>query len=150
LAAQWILSTTGDGTYTLVNASSRTLLEVGGQATADGSPVVTYLANSGVNQRWRVVDETVLGTEPVEAFTTPGTAPELPATVTPVYRDGARGALPVTWDVPGDYALAEAGTVEVTGMVATPTGGTVAATATVVVDVLASTLPARAKRSEEH
>jgi len=145
LAAQWILSTTGDGTYTLVNASSRTLLEVGGQATADGSPVGTYLANSGVNQRWRVVDETVLGTEPVEAFTTPGTAPELPATVTPVYRDGARGALPVTWDVPGDDAWAEAGTVEVTGTVATPTGGTVAATATVVVDVLASTLPARAK-----
>lgn len=145
LAAQWILSTTGDGTFTLVNASSKTLLEVGGQATADGSPVGTYLANSGVNQRWRVVDETVLGTEPVQAFTTPGTAPELPATVTPVYRDGARGALPVTWDVPGDDAWAEPGTVEVTGTVATPTGGEVAATATVVVDELTSTLPARAK-----
>ncbi|WP_435738595.1 Ig-like domain-containing protein [Cellulosimicrobium sp. PMB13] len=145
LAAQWILSTTGDGTYTLVNASSKTLLEVGGQATADGSPVGTYLANSGINQRWRVVDETVLGTEPVEAFTTPGTAPELPATVTPVYRDGARGSLPVTWDLPGDDAWAEAGTVEVTGTVALPTGGTLGATATVVVDTLDRTLPARAK-----
>lgn len=145
LTAQWILSTTGDGTYTLVNASSKTLLEVGGQATADGSPVGTYLANSGINQRWRIVDETVLGTEPVDAFTTPGTAPGLPATVTPVYRDGARGELPVTWDLPGDDAWASPATVEVPGTVALPTGGTLEATATVVVDTLDRTLPARAK-----
>ncbi|WP_139122931.1 Ig-like domain-containing protein [Cellulosimicrobium cellulans] len=145
LAAQWILSTTGDGTYTLVNAFSKTLLEVGGQATADGSAVGTYLANSGANQRWRVVDETVLGTEPVEAFTTPGTAPTLPGSVVPVYRDGARGELPVTWDVPSDDAWATAGTVEVSGTVALPTGGSAEATATVVVDTLERTLPARAK-----
>jgi len=145
LAAQWILSTTGDGTFTLVNASSKTLLEVGGQATADGSSVGTYLANSGINQRWRIVDETVLGTEPVEAFTTPGTAPGLPGVVTPVYRDGARGELPVTWDLPGEDAWASAGTVEVAGTVALPTGGEASATATVVVDTLESTLPARAK-----
>ncbi|WP_265520447.1 Ig-like domain-containing protein [Oerskovia flava] len=145
LAAQWTLSTTGDGTYTLVNASSKTLLEVGGQATADGSPVGTYLANSGINQRWRIVDETVLGTQDVEAFTTPGVAPELPDVVTPVYRDGARGGLPVTWDVPGDEAWAQPGTVEVTGTVALPTGGEQTATARVVVDTLERTLPARAK-----
>lgn len=145
LAAQWILSTTGDGTYTLVNASSKTLLEVGGQSTADGSAVGTYLANSGVNQRWRIVDETVLSTVPVDAFTTPGTAPELPDVVTPVYPDGARGTLPVTWDLPGDDAWATTGTVEVTGTVTPPTGGTTEATATVVVDTLDRTLPARAK-----
>ncbi|ANC32950.1 RICIN domain-containing protein [Isoptericola dokdonensis] len=142
-AARWILSTTGDGTSTLVNASSRTLLEVGGQATADGSPVGTYLANSGDNQRWRLLDETVLGTEPVDLFTTPGTAPELPATVTTVLRDG-RGELPVTWDVPGDDAWAAPGTVEVRGTVTTPAGTTVDATATVVVDVLTDTRRASA------
>ncbi|PRZ04187.1 O-glycosyl hydrolase [Isoptericola sp. CG 20/1183] len=143
-AARWILSTTGDGTYTLVNASSGTLLEVGGQATADGSPVGTYLANSGANQRWAIVDETLLGTEPVDVFTTPGTAPELPESVTPVYPGGAGDALPVTWDVPEDSAWAEPGTVEVTGTVTNPAGGTVAATATVTVDVLASTRTASA------
>lgn len=31
-AAEWILSTTGDGTWTLVNVATGRLLEVGGQA----------------------------------------------------------------------------------------------------------------------
>ncbi|SKC60647.1 RICIN domain-containing protein [Krasilnikoviella flava] len=144
-AARWILSTTGDGTFTLVNASSRTLLEVGGEATADGSPVGTYRATSGANQRWAVVDETVLGTEPVDVFTTPGVAPELPGVVTPVYPGGARGELPVAWDLPGDDAWAQAGTVEVTGTVQVPAGGTVEATATVLVDTLERTETARAE-----
>lgn len=144
-SARWILSTTGDGTYTLVNASSRTLLEVGGEATAGGSPVGTYRATSGANQRWAVVDETVLGTEPVDVFTTPGVAPVLPDVVTPVHPGGARGELPVTWDVPGDDAWARAGTVEVGGTVQVPAGGTVQATATVLVDTLERTETARAE-----
>jgi O-glycosyl hydrolase len=141
--ARWILSTTGDGTYTLVNASSGTLLEVGGEATADGSPVGTYRATSGANQRWRIVDETVLDVQDVDLFTTPGVAPELPAGVTPVYPDGPRGSLPVTWDVPGEDAWAARGTVEVPGTVTLPAGGTHDVTATVVVDTLTGTLPAR-------
>lgn len=141
--ARWVLSTTGDGTYTLVNVVARTVLEVGGEARADGSPVGTYLANSNANQRWAIVDETVLGTTPVDAFTRPGTTPELPETVTPIYPDGARGALPVTWDMPDADTWARAGIVEVTGTVAIPAGGTVEATATVVVDILKRTLPAQ-------
>ncbi|GAA1374346.1 RICIN domain-containing protein [Streptomyces beijiangensis] len=54
--AQWIMSSTGDGTWTLVNAATGKLLEVGGQATADGSPVTVYQPNSGSNQRWRLTD----------------------------------------------------------------------------------------------
>jgi O-glycosyl hydrolase len=142
--AQWILSTTGDRTYTLVNAASGRVLEVGGQSSADGATVSTYTANSGQNQRWHLTDETVVGTTPVEAFTVPGTVPTLPTTVVPVYRDGARGTLPVTWDLPAESAWATAGTVEVQGTVTTP-GGTVTATAEVVVDTLTATLPARAK-----
>ena len=84
----------------------------------------------------------MLGTSPVDLFTVPGTAPELPETVTPVYPAGPRGALPVAWDMPGDDAWAQAGVVEVTGTVAIPAGGTVDATATVVVDTLDRTLPA--------
>lgn len=55
-ATQWIMSTTGDGTWTLVNAATGRLLEVGGQATHDGAAVTTYTPNSGANQRWKVSD----------------------------------------------------------------------------------------------
>ncbi|UQT60341.1 RICIN domain-containing protein [Streptomyces durmitorensis] len=55
-AAQWIMSTTGDGTWTLVNAATGRLLEVGGQATHDGAAVTTWRPNSGPNQRWKVTE----------------------------------------------------------------------------------------------
>jgi hypothetical protein len=55
-AAEWLLSTTGDGTWTLVNAATGRLLEVGGQATHAGAAVTTWPPNSGANQRWTVTD----------------------------------------------------------------------------------------------
>ena len=57
-AAEWIMSTTGDGTWTLVNAATGRLLEVGGQATHEGAAVTTWQPNSGSNQRWTVTDVT--------------------------------------------------------------------------------------------
>ncbi|MFF7451497.1 MULTISPECIES: RICIN domain-containing protein [unclassified Streptomyces] len=144
-AAQWIMSTTGDGTWTFVNAATGRLLDVAGQSSADGAKVSTYTPTSAANQRWTVSDETVLRTEKAEVFTVPGLAPALPRTVTPVYRDGARGTLPVVWDVPSDDAWAEPGTVRVTGRATDPLGRTIRATATVTVDTIASTLPGRAK-----
>lgn len=57
-ATEWIMSTTGDGTWTLINAATGRLLEVGGQATNEGAAVTTWMANSGSNQRWRVTDVT--------------------------------------------------------------------------------------------
>ncbi|MEU5336727.1 RICIN domain-containing protein [Streptomyces asoensis] len=57
-ATEWILSTTGDGTWTLVNVATGRLLEVGGQATNEGAAVTTWQANSGSNQRWRITDVT--------------------------------------------------------------------------------------------
>ncbi|GGX85098.1 glycoside hydrolase [Streptomyces fructofermentans] len=57
-AAQWTMSTTGDGTWTLVNAATGRLLEVGGQATHEGAAVTLWTPNSGSNQRWRVTDVT--------------------------------------------------------------------------------------------
>ncbi|MEV4038372.1 glycoside hydrolase [Streptomyces umbrinus] len=57
-ATQWIMSTTGDGTWTLVNAATGRLLEVGGQTTNDGAAVTLWTPNSGANQRWRVTDVT--------------------------------------------------------------------------------------------
>jgi hypothetical protein len=57
-AAQWIMSTTGDGTWTLVNAATGQLPDVSGQATNDGAPVGVWSPNSGPNQRWKVTDVT--------------------------------------------------------------------------------------------
>ena len=144
-ASQWTMSTTGDGTYTFVNAATGRLLEVGGHATADGSPVTLWTANSGENQRWRVIDETVQGFQNVTAFTVPGTAPQLPATVVPVYRDGARGELPVTWTMPPESRWSKPGTVDVRGTATDVLGAAHPVTAKVTVDTLVSTLPARAK-----
>ncbi|GAA3787189.1 glycoside hydrolase [Streptomyces phyllanthi] len=144
-AAQWIMSTTGDGTWTFVNAATGRLLDVTGQSTADGAKVSTYTPTSAANQRWTVTDETVLRTATVEAFTVPGLRPKLPETVTPVFRDGARGSLPVVWDLPSDRKWREAGTVRVRGWATDPLGRKIAAKAVVTVDTIASTLPGRAK-----
>ncbi|MDX3452778.1 RICIN domain-containing protein [Streptomyces sp. ME02-8801-2C] len=143
--AQWILSTTGDGTWTFVNAATGRLLDVTGQSSTDGTKVSTYTPTSAANQRFAVVDETVLRTEPAEVFTVPGLRPELPKTVTPVFRDGARGALPVVWDLPSDRVWRKHGTVRVRGEATDALGHTIRAKAVVTVDTIASTLPGRAK-----
>ncbi|NYI03863.1 RICIN domain-containing protein [Allostreptomyces psammosilenae] len=57
-AAQWIMSSTGDGSWTFVNAATGQLLDVPGQATHDGAPVSVWTPNSGTNQRWTVTDLT--------------------------------------------------------------------------------------------
>ncbi|MGH3486910.1 MAG: glycoside hydrolase [Actinopolymorphaceae bacterium] len=137
--AQWILSTTGDGTWTFVNAATGRLIDVPGQATDDGSPVSTYTPTSGANQRWAVVDETAQGTETVETYTVPGRAPTLPDVVTPVYPDGARGTLPVAWTMPPDGQWREPGTVRVKGTATDPLGRQLPAKAVVTVDTFTST-----------
>ncbi|MFF8938559.1 glycoside hydrolase [Streptomyces paradoxus] len=57
-AAEWIMSTTGDGTWTLVNAATGQLPDVSGQSTSDGASVGVWQPNSGSNQRWKVTDVT--------------------------------------------------------------------------------------------
>jgi O-glycosyl hydrolase len=65
-AAQWIMSTTGDGTWTLVNAATGQLPDVGGQSTNDGAAVGVWQPNSGTNQRWKVTDVTSAAGAPTE------------------------------------------------------------------------------------
>ncbi|WP_207914122.1 glycoside hydrolase [Micromonospora sp. KC213] len=143
--AQWILSTTGDGTYTLVNAATGRLIDVSDHATADGSRVGTWTPTSQNNQRWTIVDETVLSTVDTAVFTTPGTPPVLPATVTPVHPDGARGLLPVVWRTIPHHRWSKPGTVTVLGTATDPLGRRIAARAVVTVDTVVATEPARAK-----
>ncbi|MGW0708138.1 glycoside hydrolase [Streptomyces sp. NPDC002643] len=57
-AAQWILSTTGDSTWTLVNAGTGQLPDVYGQSTNEGAGVGVWTPNSGSNQRWKLTDVT--------------------------------------------------------------------------------------------
>ncbi|SDL44981.1 O-Glycosyl hydrolase [Glycomyces sambucus] len=143
-AATWYLSTTGDGTYVPVNAGTGLVLDVWGEATADGSPVQTYTPTSAPNQRWGVVDETVLRAQQVSAYTVPGFVPELPATVPGVYRDGVRGALPVEWDMPRESTWNRVRTVTVTGEATDALGNTFRAKAKVGVDTFSATEPAAA------
>jgi hypothetical protein len=139
------MSTTGDGSWTFVNAATGRLIDVTGQSSADGAKVSTYTPTSAANQRWAVTDETVLRTETAEAFTVPGLAPKLPDTVTPVYRDGARGSLPVVWNLPADRKWRGPGTVRVTGRATDPLGRKISAKGVVTVDRIASTVSGRAK-----
>ncbi|MEU4619731.1 RICIN domain-containing protein [Actinoplanes sp. NPDC023801] len=143
--ALWRFSTTGDGTYTLISVGARRLLDVNGEATADGSPVGTYLPTSAANQRWALRDETVGRTRIALAHTVPGLAPALPATVTTVLPSGENRALPVTWTLPAASRWRKPGTVLVKGTATDALGRKVAATAKVTVDVFTSTAPARAK-----
>ncbi|MEE1758067.1 RICIN domain-containing protein [Streptomyces sp. SP18BB07] len=57
-AAQWILSSTGDSTWTLVNVATGQLPDVYGQSTTDGAGVGLWTPNSGLNQRWKLTDVT--------------------------------------------------------------------------------------------
>ncbi|MGK3204533.1 RICIN domain-containing protein [Amycolatopsis sp. MEPSY49] len=54
-AAQWTLSTTGDGTWTFVNAASGQLLDVTGESRDDGARIGLYRPTNGPNQRWQAV-----------------------------------------------------------------------------------------------
>jgi O-glycosyl hydrolase len=144
-AALWLFSTTGDGTYTMINVGARRLLDVNGEATTDGSRVGTYLPTSGANQRWTLKDETVGRTEIALAHTVPGLAPALPATVTTILPSGESRALPVTWTLPAASKWRKPGVVLVKGTATDVLGQTIAATAKVTVDVWTSTEPTRAK-----
>jgi O-glycosyl hydrolase len=144
-AAQWYLSTTGDGTYVPVNVGTGLVLDVWGEATADGSPVQTYTPTSASNQRWTVVDETVLSTAKVETYTVPGFVPEMPDTVAGVYRDGTRGALPVVWEMPDESVWNKTKTLNVKGEATDALGNTFKAKAKVSIDTFAETAPASAK-----
>ncbi|GAB7044317.1 MULTISPECIES: glycoside hydrolase [Catenuloplanes] len=143
--ALWTVSTTGDGTYTLINVAARRVLEVPGQATADGSPAGLWTPTSGANQRWALRDETVSGTVPARTYTLPGRVPALPATVTATVPGGATRALPVSWTMPPAKVWRKPGTVTVRGTATDVLGRTVPATAEVTVDTFRSTEPARAK-----
>ncbi|MEV4313713.1 glycoside hydrolase [Actinocrispum sp. NPDC049592] len=54
-AARWILSSTGDGTWTFVNVGTGQLLDVIGESREDGARIGLYRPTNGPNQRWAAV-----------------------------------------------------------------------------------------------
>ncbi|MDU0313749.1 glycoside hydrolase [Phycicoccus sp. M110.8] len=145
-AAQWYLSTTGDGTWTMASATGPGDIEVGGQATADGSAVGVWQPNSDTNQRWRLTDETVRGVTDVQAFTLPGLAPTLPETVVPDRAGGSARAIPVQWRAVPAVRWQRPGQVFVFGTATDPATGTeYPVRAVVTVDTVSTTQPASAR-----
>ena len=144
-AAQWVLSTTGDGTYTLINVAARRLIDVPGQAVADGTKVGLYQPTSGSNQRWALLDDTVTSVGTTTAYTVPGRAPVLPGTVTATTAAGESRTLPVTWRMPPAGRWRTPGTVEVAGIATDVVGHRLTAVARVTVDTFTATEPGRAK-----
>ncbi|WP_440581768.1 RICIN domain-containing protein [Streptomyces djakartensis] len=57
-ATEWIMPTTGDGAWTLVNAATGRPPDASGQSTADGAPVGAWPPNSGSDQRRRITPVT--------------------------------------------------------------------------------------------
>ncbi|MBP2479587.1 O-glycosyl hydrolase [Crossiella equi] len=50
--ARWIASSTGDGSWTMVNAGTGLVLDVTGESREDGAPIGLYQPTSRDNQRW--------------------------------------------------------------------------------------------------
>lgn len=141
---EWIASTTGTGSYTFVNATYGTLPDVGGQSTASGASVGLWQATSAKNQLWTPVDLTLVSTQTARVVTQPGTAPQLPQTVSGLLGGGGRADVPVTWHVP-DTNWSRPGTVTIHGLATGKAGSTAAATLTVLVSRIVSTTPVAVK-----
>ena len=126
----WILTSPGVRTRSAaINTYSR-----GGQFPSDHLPVEAVIELPEVES-----------VQPADVFTRPGNEPAMPTTVVPVYWDGPRGTLPVTWDTPADEAWSEPGTVTVSGVAKDSLGREYPVKAVVVVDDLTTTEPTRAK-----
>ncbi|TDK58631.1 hypothetical protein E2K98_22540 [Bacillus salipaludis] len=125
---KWMLSTYGNGEYTLINIQNGRLLEVGGQSKNEDAAVDVWTANAGSNQVWKVVKAGITKIDPVEVTVLKKkTAPVLPEKVTGIYEDGDQVLRNVVWDKidPSQYdhenIFTVQGTVEGTKLKATAT-----------------------------
>ncbi|ROS31320.1 Ig-like domain repeat protein [Cellulomonas sp. PhB150] len=137
----WYLTTMDGTTWSLINKSTASSLDVAGQATAAGTSVGIYGTNGGANQRFTFRSATATpSVAPLSLRTLVGTAAALPATVVPTYSWGAGVATPVTWNVPAD-AWDTAGTVSLQGTGTDIYGNAITATAVVEVGDVVATDP---------
>jgi len=150
-SAQWIVTSENGKQWTLVNAAAAIALQVSGNQTAAGTPVAlasstgtTATALASPHQAWAftdIADLKLLGVSPVEMSTPVGTAPVLPATVTPVYEAGPGKPLAVTWTPVDAASWQKAGKVTVYGSGVDPYGQTFEAVLTITVGAYIATDP---------
>jgi len=150
-SAQWIVTTENGKQWTLVNAGAAIALQVSGSQTSPGTAVslasstgTTATALASPHQAWAftdIADLKLLGVSPLELSTPVGTAPTLPATVTPMYQAGPGKPLPVTWTSVDPAAWQKAGKVTLYGSGADPYGQPFEAVLTVTVGDYIATDP---------
>ena len=150
-SAQWILTTENGKQWTLVNAAAAIALQVSGNQTAAGTSIAlasstgtTATALASPHQAWAftdIADLKLLGVSPIEMSTPVGTAPVLPATVTPVYKAGPGKPLAVTWTPVDPASWQKAGKVTVYGSGVDPYSQTFEAVLTITVGAYIATDP---------
>ncbi len=128
---QWILSTSGDGTYTLVNPDADQVLEVSGQSHDPGAPVGLYQPNSEANQLWRIEDVTIESVADADVTTLVGQVPTLPATVTVTTSSGTQEQYAADWAPVTTDDVASPGVIATNGTITEVTGVTRQVTATI-------------------
>ncbi|MFF1383980.1 discoidin domain-containing protein [Arthrobacter sp. NPDC058288] len=124
-SSQWIVTTENGKQWSLVNAAAAIALQVSGSQTAAGTPVAlgsstgtTATASGNPHQAWGftdLADLKLIGTKPVELSTPIGVAPQLPATVAPLYSKGEGRPVPVQWESVDPAVWKKRGTVTITG-----------------------------------
>lgn len=114
---KWLLSTSGNGKYTLLNSQERVLLEVGGASESDDASIGLWNPNSGNNQVWQVVHAGIVDVESTNIVTFPGREPELPSEVMVTYGDGERMSKDVEWDAIDPSLYEEENTFDVNGTI---------------------------------
>lgn len=140
-SALWVLQTTDGSTYSLVNKALALALDVNGQSTTSGSGVGVYGSNGGTNQAWSLDSTVATGAVRPVVATPLGTAPTMPATVTPTYAWGEGAAVPVIWQLPGN-GWKKAGSTSVSGTATDVFGNVLTVSATVVVGSYTASDPA--------
>ncbi|MCK0472228.1 glycoside hydrolase [Halalkalibacter sp. APA_J-10(15)] len=144
---KWLLSTFGNGEYTLLNAETRTILEVGGQSTNEDAPVGVWNPNAGNHQIWQLERTGITEMEAVEIVTIPGVKPELPAEISITYGDGAPVMRHVEWEEMDASFYAEENEFTVEGKIE---GTDVAVLATVIVSHVVNIEPVLLKAVVGH
>lgn len=140
---QWLLSTYGNGEFTLINRQDGRLLEVGGQSKEEDAGVGVWTPNTGNNQIWKLVKAGITKIEPVEVVVIKKkTVPNLPKEVTAVYGDGEKVLKKVVWDKIDPALYKHENTFTVKGKVE---GTKIKAIATVIVSKIKSVDPVKIK-----
>ncbi|MBV7504430.1 RICIN domain-containing protein [Bacillus sp. sid0103] len=140
---KWMLSTSGNRQYTLINAANGQLLEVGGSSTSENAAVGVWSANAGKNQSWKIDKAGIVDIEPANVVVTKKKiAPEMPQEVTAIYGDGERVRKAVKWDAIDPVQYEKETIFTVRGMVE---GTKIPAVANVTVSKVESVEPIKVK-----